>query len=87
MTFPLSRILTALVSLTALLAAPAAQAQSAGDYPNRPLRIIVPFAPGGATDVLARMVGAKLTDSWGQQVVVENRPGAGGNIGAEAGAR
>ena len=82
-----TRALAALVSFGTLLAAPSAQAQSAGDFPNRPMRIIVPFAPGGATDVLARMVSAKLTESWGQQVVVENRPGAGGNIGAEAGAR
>ena len=53
-------------------------------YPDRPVKIIVPFAPGGATDVLARTIGQKLGEAWGQQVVVENRTGAGGNIGADA---
>ncbi len=69
-----------------LMASSVALAQPA-DYPSKPIRIIVPFAPGGATDVLARMVGAKLQESWSQPVVVDNRPGAGGNIGAEAAAR
>jgi tripartite-type tricarboxylate transporter receptor subunit TctC len=53
------------------------------DYPDRPIRIIVPFTPGGSTDILARMMGQKLTEAWGQQVVVENRPGANGVVGAE----
>jgi len=55
----------------------------AADYPNRPLRIIVPFTAGGSTDVLARMIGKNLTDAWGQQVVVDNRAGANGVIAAE----
>src|SRR5262249_37628109 len=52
-------------------------------YPDRPVRLIVPFAPGGVTDLAARIVGQHLTAKWGQQVVIENKPGAGGIIGVE----
>lgn len=60
----------------------AAHAQQA--YPSRPIRIVVPFPPGGTSDILSRTLGPKLTEKWGQPVVVESRPGAAGAIGAEA---
>lgn len=56
---------------------------SAADFPNRPVRIIVPFSAGSATDILARTISARLTDLWGQQVLVDNRPGALGIVGTE----
>jgi len=57
------------------------------DYPERSIRIIVPFSAGGATDLLARMIGKKLTQAWGQQVVVDNRTGANGIIAYELAAK
>lgn len=59
----------------------------ARDYPTRPVRLIAPFPPGGPTDVLSRAISVKLSEYWGQQVIVDNRPGAGGNIGTELAAR
>jgi tripartite-type tricarboxylate transporter receptor subunit TctC len=56
-------------------------------YPVKPIRIIVPFPPVGAADLLTRTIGQKLTESWGQQIVVDNRPGVGGNLGVELAAR
>jgi tripartite-type tricarboxylate transporter receptor subunit TctC len=71
-------------AVAALMSAPALPAES---FPSRPVRLIVPFPPGGGTDVFARILGAKLTEMWGQQVVVDNRSGAQGNIGALTGAK
>jgi tripartite-type tricarboxylate transporter receptor subunit TctC len=67
------------IALTALAAAASAQ----GNYPNKTIRMIVPFPAGGPTDIIARIVGQKLTDSMGQPVVIDNRGGSGGNIGAD----
>lgn len=80
-----------MIAAAFIAAAPAGAAQPAADsapgFPSRPLRMIVPFAPGGPNDQLARMVGVKLTEIWGQQVVVDNRPGAGTVIGTELAVR
>ncbi len=70
-----------LVAISLSLLALSAGAQDA--WPNKPVRMVVPFAPGGSTDVIARMVGQKLSVLWGQPVVIENRAGAGGNVGAD----
>jgi tripartite-type tricarboxylate transporter receptor subunit TctC len=67
-----------------LMTATLAMAQS---YPSKPVRLIAPFSPGGATDVLARLAAQKLGERWGQQVIVDNRVGAGGHIGAELASR
>jgi tripartite-type tricarboxylate transporter receptor subunit TctC len=76
------------VLLTSQAFAAAVFAQSPADkYPDKPTRIIVPFAPGGSVDIVARVVGQKLTEAWGQQVVVEARPGAGTMIGTAAAAK
>ncbi len=74
--------LAALVAACILLAFP--QAASAQNYPERPVRIIIPFSPAGAIDILGRLIAERLSKIWGQQVVVENRPGGSGNIGAAA---
>lgn len=73
--------------LVLLLVIPAAIAQTPQKYPSRPIRLVLPFPPGGSTDIVARMVGQKITESLGQQVVVDNRPGGAGNVAAEYVAR
>lgn len=72
-------------ALLAALALPTGA--GAQGFPNRPVRIVVPFPPGGAADITARLLGEQMAPSLGQAVVIENRPGAGGNIAAEAFAR
>jgi len=69
-----------LLALAASLSLSLAHAQT---YPTKPIRIVVPYAPGGTSDILARQIGPKLTEAWGQPVVVENKPGANGNVGAD----
>ena len=72
----------ALALSLAALAAPSVWAQAPA-YPSKPIKIVVPFPAGGTSDVLARILGQKMSENWGQPVVVENRPGSGGNLGAD----
>jgi tripartite-type tricarboxylate transporter receptor subunit TctC len=74
----IARTLCGIVAVTTLSAAALAQS-----YPDRPIRLIVPFPPGGSTDLVARVIGTKMAEAWGQQVVIDNRPGANGMIGAD----
>jgi tripartite-type tricarboxylate transporter receptor subunit TctC len=81
-------VATAVLALAMLLAAAPARAQApAESYPTKPIRIIVPFAAGGSVEVVARLVGQYFTQAWGQQVIVETRPGGGTMIGTQAAAR
>ena len=80
----MERLLKLLI-LAIAFAAPLCMA--AEEYPSKSIRFVVPFPPGGGTDGLARVLGAKLTEFWGQQVIIDNRGGAQGNIGTAAGAR
>ena len=83
----LTRRRTLTLAASALAPAVLGRAARAQGWPNRPVRIIVPFPPGGGGDTIARIVGAKLTEIWGQQIIVENKGGAGGNIASDATAR
>jgi tripartite-type tricarboxylate transporter receptor subunit TctC len=73
--------------LSALLAALPAMANAQSVYPAKPVRWIVPYAPGGGTDIMVRAVAQKMAEGWGQSIIIDNRPGGGTNIGAEAAAR
>ena len=81
MTFHRRLTLHALIAAALSGAAPWVMAQDV--WPNKPVRLVVPFAPGGSTDVIARMLGQQLSLYWGQPVLIENRAGAGGNVGAD----
>jgi len=71
------------LSAAALALAASLSPALAQNYPTKTIRMIVPFPPGGTTDILARVAGQKITEAFGQQVIIDNRPGAGGNIGTE----
>jgi tripartite-type tricarboxylate transporter receptor subunit TctC len=79
-------LLVKIVGVLLALATPAAAQVAAQDYPNKPVRLIIPFPPGGSNDVVGRMIATQLSDRLGKQVVVDNRGGAGGVIGTEAAA-
>lgn len=84
----LFRVVLALAALGVVFSVGAfAQTRPAAQYPVKPIRIIVPYAPGGPTDLLARVAGQALADAWGQPFVIDNRPGASGNVGTAFAAR
>jgi tripartite-type tricarboxylate transporter receptor subunit TctC len=78
------RVLLAIAATGVLIGLPAgnAAAQPAAPYPSRPVKLVIPFPPGGPLDIIGRAIAQKASEDWGQSVVVDNRPGAGGNIGA-----
>jgi len=80
-------ICIAVLSIVALLASTMAAIAQPAAYPTKPIRIVVAYTPAGATDILARTIGQKLTEAWGQAVIIDNRPGANGNIGTEYAAK
>jgi tripartite-type tricarboxylate transporter receptor subunit TctC len=80
----MKRVALILAALVVAITAPAAAAQA---FPSKPIRIVVPSAPGDGSDLIARAIGQKLSEAWGQPVVIDNRPGAGGRIGSEVAAK
>jgi len=76
-------VLRITIGVLALAAAPGALAQGAKSYPDKPVKVVVGYSPGGLPDTIARLIGQKLSERWGQQFVVENKPGANGILGAE----
>ena len=77
---PLAALCALLVCPAGAALAPAAHAQA---FPSKPVKLVIPFPPGGSLDNVGRLLAQKISESWGQQIVIENRPGAGGNIGAD----
>ena len=86
-TMRIAAVLLAMIGLAMACLAPSALAETDSDYPNRPIKIIVPNPPGGATDTTSRLVGQRLSELIGQTVVVENRPGSGGQLASEVTAK
>ncbi len=78
-----SLLLLVATVVTTLVAHAQTNPNPSSSYPSRPIRLIVPFTPGGSTDILARAMGVELTKAWGQAVIIENVPGAGGSLGAD----
>jgi tripartite-type tricarboxylate transporter receptor subunit TctC len=83
----MARFAGVVVAFVVLCLGPAQVPAEAQTYPSKPIHVLVPYAPGGIADIAARIVGAKLTEAWGQQVVVENKPGGNGFIAMTAAAK
>src|SRR6476469_4186065 len=81
------RFVLSWVLAVSLLAVSVAQAAAQGNWPDRPVRLITPYAPGGSSTIVSRIMAAYLTELWGQQVIVDNRPGGNTIIGTQLGAR
>src|SRR5437868_8003338 len=79
----LRNVMFAVAVTSSLVSLAHAASVEVSKYPTKPIRLIAPFVPGGGTDITARAVAAKLTERWGQQVIVDNRPGAAGTIGVD----